>query len=131
MNYYEEMLTKWGFSEGMTAPSGVETYREVYITAINRMATNLGSEFRVVPWDRSGMHNWCLILVAPIKLAELRETNEAEFEEQFSKLPDFEGDEKLKEAISQCHNMNLDSFVEVTVKADMDGLKKYLDDPTE
>ena len=65
MKYLDDMLSKWGFGDGEAIPDGVECYREVYLKAINAMAERLGTKQRAVPFDRSGMHNWCMIAFAP------------------------------------------------------------------
>lgn len=60
--YLDDMFTKFGFNDGDDVPDGIERLRKLYIDGINRYAERLGSQFQAVPYDRPGMHNWCLIL---------------------------------------------------------------------
>lgn len=62
MRYWEDMQDKWGFSDGNAIPEGIEVYRDVYVRVVNRLATRFGSKYRAAPYDRGGVHNWCLIV---------------------------------------------------------------------
>ena len=62
MKYFEEMQSKYGFSDGDATPNGIEEYRTAYILAINALAARLGSSNRAFAFDRAGMHNWCFVL---------------------------------------------------------------------
>lgn len=62
MMYFEEMQTKYGFSDGNSIPIGIEKYRAVYCKCLNAMLYMNDSKIRVIPYDRGGCHNWCLIL---------------------------------------------------------------------
>lgn len=114
MRFWEDMQSKWGFSDGDAVPDGVEVYRDIYIRAVNQLAGELGSSVRVVAYDRFGVHNWCLILM--YKLADLH----AHDVEDFTAPTDINAeiaqtDEALEEAIRQAYELDLDSFAEVTV----------------
>ena len=60
MQYWNEMNTKYGFADGESYPAGIEIYRDVYVKAVSRLAEHFGSDYRVVPYDRCGVHNFCL-----------------------------------------------------------------------
>lgn len=99
MKYWEDMQSKYGFSDGEAVPEGAEVYREVYIAAVNAMAEKLGCAQRAVPYDRPGVHNWCLILFEPANGEGLKNP-----------------DAKMQEAIELCQVGDWDSFVRVTVE---------------
>ncbi|MBL8166193.1 MAG: hypothetical protein JNJ61_29690 [Anaerolineae bacterium] len=114
MRFWEDMQSKWGFSDGDAVPDGVEVYREIYIRAVNQLAEQLNSSVRVVAYDRVGVHNWCLIVMHP--LSDLR----ARGIETFTTHTDIdaetaEADEAMEDAIRQAYELDLDSFAEVTV----------------
>lgn len=114
MRFWEDMQSKYGFSDGNAVPDGVEIYREVYIRAVNKLAEQLGSGVRAVAYDRFGFHNWCLILMHP--LSDLQAQGIDEFTVHVDIDADTtEADEAMKEAIRQAYELELDSFVEVTV----------------
>lgn len=57
---YEEMRSKYGFSDGATVPEGVEKVRKKIINLINKGLPK-DSLIEARPYDRMGIHNWCLI----------------------------------------------------------------------
>jgi hypothetical protein len=57
---YEEMRSKYGFNEGATVPEGVEAVRKKIIGLINKGLPK-NSLIEACPYDRMGIHNWCLI----------------------------------------------------------------------
>lgn len=62
MIHYEDMRSKGGFSDGEAVPRLAWVFRSIYITALNHAAEKLGSNVRVVAYDRPGMHNPCLLI---------------------------------------------------------------------
>ena len=62
MKYWEDFISKWGFSDGEAVPPDAEALRGVYIRKINAKAAELGSAVRLFAYDRPGMHNPYLIL---------------------------------------------------------------------
>lgn len=60
-NLYDEMTTKFGFSDGEAVPFGIEKVRKEIVGYIN---INLPPDCPVeaYEYDRAGVHNWCLIL---------------------------------------------------------------------
>ena len=127
MMYYDEMLSKYGFNDGDSMPTGIEFYREVYMKVVNRLCEKLESNVRVVAYDRPGLHNGCIIL--PISI------------DDFVQLPDenqkgesldntFQGktisDEMYEEATRQACKLCLDDFVLVQVTVDNAGLEDLL-----
>lgn len=61
MKYLDDMLDKYGFSDGEAVPDDALARRTVYIAAINAVAQRMGVEQRAEPYNRPGCHNWCLI----------------------------------------------------------------------
>ena len=130
MNYYDDMRRKGGFNDGDSVPPGVRDYREVYITALNVLAVELGSRIRAVAFDRSGMHNWCFILFERIE----------DFEKRYDKgldgtrdvtVDEIQIDSPMQVAIELARELNLDMLVHVTVKTLVNrrGLKRSLRTP--
>lgn len=120
MDYWEEMNSKWGFSDGEAVPPDAEQRREVYVTAINRLAERLGSAYRVEAYDRPGMHNWCLIL--NVAVGKTREDTLQGQERS---------DAALEEAIEIASLMNLDGYITTTVTVHAAALAGMLDRPLE
>lgn len=114
MRFWEDMQSKYGFSDGNAVPDGVEIYREVYIRAVNKLAEQLGSGVRAAAYDRFGVHNWCLILMH--SLSDLQAHGIQDFTTH-TDIPaeTTEADEAMEEAIRQADELELDSFVEVMV----------------
>jgi hypothetical protein len=114
MRFWDDMQSKWGFSDGDAVPDGVEVYREIYIRAVNQLAEQLGSSVRVVAYDRFGVHNWCLVLM--YTLADLWDHQVEDFTAHTDINAEItQADEALEEAIRQAYELELDGFVEVIV----------------
>ncbi|MDX1991064.1 MAG: hypothetical protein SF029_01660 [bacterium] len=114
MRFWEDMQSKWGFSDGNAVPDGIEVYREIYIRAVNKLAEQLGSSVRLVAYDRFGLHNWCLILMH--RLSDLQAQGIENFTAHVDINADTVGtDEAMEEAIRQADELELDGFVEVSV----------------
>lgn len=127
MKFWDDMNTKYGFGDGNCYPDGIELYREVYIKTINRLAEKLGSRCRVVPYDRPGVHNFCLrFFVSKEWFDEIYATREKEkgllpsvTHEDFKTAPsafDVETDDEMLEAISAAEELYVDQYLDVTVK---------------
>ncbi len=114
MRFWEDMQSKYGFSDGEAMPDGIEVYREVYIRAVNQLAEQLDSSVRVVAYNRAGVHNWCLILMH--HLSDLQAQHIEDFTAHVNIAAETcEIDEGMEEAIRQANELELDSLVEVTV----------------
>jgi hypothetical protein len=113
MHYWEEMRSKWGFGDGDAVPRGADLYREVYINVINALAERDGAEYRAFPFDRMGLHNWCIILIAP---------KDAELDADGAPMTGFAGDEVLAAQIEEACDMGLDAYVEVRARILADDL---------
>jgi hypothetical protein len=119
MRYWNDMQTKFGFSDGEAVPDGVGIYRAIYIRAVNRLAEQLGSKVRATAYDRAGMHNWCLILfydtndLVGLAIDELVQPLDLSAKGR-------DEDEGMHEAIRQAYLLELDNFVEVTVHLSTD-----------
>ena len=62
MRYFDEMFSKWGFGDGDVEPDGILAYREVYVTAMNSLLAQTDSAIRLLPYDRPGLHNGCMLV---------------------------------------------------------------------
>ena len=126
MMYYDEMLSKYGFNDGNSTPTGIEKYRQVYITVVNRLCQKLGSNVRVVAYDRPGVHNGCMIL--PILIDDFiplpYENRKGE------PLDGFQGktysDEMYEEATIRACELFLDDYINVQVTVANDALEEFL-----
>ena len=105
MRYWSEMRTKYGFNDGDSIPDGIEEYRTVYIEVLNALAEESGSDYRVVPFDRSGMHNFCLILIVK------KDT----YDDLSSIIETTYEDDAIDEILEKAQGMELDAYVEVNV----------------
>lgn len=103
MRYWEDMRSKGGFADGEAVPDGAELYRAVYVRTVNRLAEQRGSDVRAVPYDRPGMHNWCLIV--------FRDARNLDGES----VP---ADLGLEAAIDQAHTLDVDDYLRVSVTVD-------------
>ncbi len=103
MQYWDEMQSKSGFSDGEAVPECIDTYRTVYLKVVNRLAEQRGSDVRAVPYDRPGMHNWCLIV--------FRDAHNLDGESVSADLA-------LEAAIDQAHTLDVDDYLRVSVTID-------------
>lgn len=115
MRYWDEMRTKYGFDDGGAVPDGTEVYRAVYIRAVNQLAEQLGSRVRATAYDRTGVHNWCLILFYDMNDLTGRAPDELMEPLDISGREVLDPDESMEEAIRQAYLLDLDSFVHVSV----------------
>jgi hypothetical protein len=115
MRYWDEMRTKYGFNDGGAVPDGAEVYRAVYIRAVNQLAEQLGSLVRATAYDRTGVHNWCLILFYDVNDLAGRVPDELAEPLDVSGREVLDPDEAMDEAIQQAYLLDLDSFVQVSV----------------
>lgn len=118
MRYYYEMTEKYGFNDGQDEVDNSVTRRSIYVTTINHLAEKLGSQLRVVAWDRPGMHNSCMIV-----RVTLEEFNELGGNPSVSN-PNVNGvsftdysDNAFSDAIEIAEGLDLDAYV--TQKGDI------------
>ena len=119
MIFFNEMTSKYGFSDGEAMPLGVEKYREAYIRAINKIASTLGSGVRACAYNRSGFHNWCLLLfVNAVETAVFTEFDLATGGAAGVELPRFSEvpmDALMEEAVAIALDADIDFSVDVVV----------------
>ncbi len=114
MRFWNDMQNKYGFADGEAMPDGIDVFRAVYIRTVNTVAAQLGSTVRAVAYNRSGVHNWCLILFYPLGALEARGISLLMLPVELD-VDTVEPDEAMEEAVRQVELMNLDDFVEVKV----------------
>ena len=119
MKYFEDMTTKWGFSDGEAIPSEACVTRKVYVAAINTRAMCLGSEYRAVEWDRWGCHNYCLIMFHRYDVNPESDDGPNPHLKAFEEVEE----ETLKQAVSECYDIGLDQYVITDPKIDWSGLR--------
>lgn len=129
MKFWEDMNTKYGFNDGSAYPEGVEIYRDIYCKSVNKLAADKNSEFRVVPFDRHGVHNFCLwflvsktwfenVFLPQQKTGELWISVDVPNDEQTP-------DEAFESAVEDAMELDIDGFVEVNVTVS-DDFNKFL-----
>lgn len=138
MKYIDDMMDKYGFNDGASTPQEVGELRMVYVAVINALAIHAKSDFRIVAYDRPGMHNGCMVLF--VNIAELK-----------SKVPDRTSrweiitgrkpataamecvelhltDDAFRAAYDEADNMDppLEELVDISVTVDEDELQATL-----
>lgn len=125
MRYFVDMTSKFGFNDGESVPEGVEIYRDLYVRTINRIAELIGADQRAVPYNRPGVHNWCLIL-----FFDKENLPPASESATWQWQPDWqtaEPDAQMQEIIDAANSLSLDEeFVEVTV-VEREGFDEFLE----
>ena len=120
MKYWDEMLSKWGFNDGAAQPPDARACRQVYVREINRLAEERHSKVRFFAYDRPGMHNSCMVLpVSAQYLARLAVPGELLETGDWDPPADYkepELDQAMNDAISDAYGLDLDGYVETTVK---------------
>lgn len=119
MQYFSDMLSKYGFSDGNAVPCGMKHFRDIYIEALNRLLPELGSNIRVVPFDRGGLHNWCMILPVLKETFEKHGIDVANSSVQLPHIKD-EIDEAYHKAVLMAGEMQLDELVIVEARKVLD-----------
>ena len=134
MKYWEDMLSKWGFRDGDAVPAGAELYRKAYILTVNALAERLESRVRAVAFDRGGMHNWALLYFTDVDAvrsytAEQLATGEGIPEEP--PMPAKEPDGAMDEAVYEAAQLDVDSYLDVVVTLDQEGLLRAITEKKE
>lgn len=118
MIYYDDMQTKGGFSDGENVPANAWSARTLYITALNHVAKERGSNVRVVAYDRPGMHNPCLIIhVTASMFNEIEGDPDVSHPEVFDLMQKHGAHERVlpdcefREAEEICHDLYLDQYL--------------------
>ena len=117
MRYFDEMNDKHGFSDGEAVPVDAEACRTVYCQVLNKLLERFGSLCRIIPFDRVGVHNWCLWLCIPVEsyLALTPEQRQSGDNLPVDEVP---GDEAWDRAVAAANEMELDGCVKIEINAD-------------
>ncbi len=112
MIYYEDMIDKYGFGDGEHEVDDSVSRRSLYITAINHLAKKLGSDYRVVAWDRPGMHNRCMIVRVTLEEFNNLGGNPCVSNPDVNGV-DFTGatDDGFENALEIAHGLELDAYI--------------------
>jgi hypothetical protein len=70
MIYWDDFRDKYGFDDGASVPPDAEAVRSVYVDVLNAIATRRRANCRAVEYDRSGLHNYCMILFRKVEPAD-------------------------------------------------------------
>lgn len=116
MRYWDDMLTKYGFSDGDATPPDAEAAREIYVHAVNLLAERKGSSVRVAPYDRFGVHNSIIILFTPL----------SGLPDDLTSFIESVPDGAMAEAITEARQLDLDNYLVVEVSVDWEELKAGL-----
>jgi hypothetical protein len=120
MKYYDEMRTKFGFNDGDAQPNGCETYREVYVTALNKLAEKFGSTVRAHAFNRGGLHNSCLIVYFPANAADIKDN-----------VDDCDPDEIMDCCICALRESGIDACMETQVTVNQDAVDQEVEEAEE
>lgn len=123
MQYWGEMESKWGFSDGEAYPAGVVLYRDLYVKTVNRLAEKNGSEVRVVPFDRGGLHNTIMRINVSKSWyeEEYLPKQTGQFFDAVEKVPvQVEIDDAMGKSIEEAMEMGVDDFVVVNPTVDQE-----------
>jgi len=129
MQYFGAMKEKYGFDDGGSCPTGVEIYRDVYVKAINRLAELNGSDQRIVPYNRPGVHNVYMVWLVTKEWFDAvflpRQEKDDEWEtveycelHAHGRSPDTEADDAMVRAIDDAYKLNLDSYIYAKFRVD-------------
>lgn len=111
MRYWDDMQTKYGFSDGNAIPPDAEVCREIYVRTMNLLLEKHESKVRVMPYDRPGTHNPLLIVNVPVDLFKDKEGFNPP-----DKWEEPNADEPYQLACSEAMGMFLDDYVETKVQ---------------
>jgi len=138
MKYWYDMLTKGGFGDGNSTPDGIEIFRDVYLKVVNELARRNGSSYRYVPYNRSGVHNFCLVILVPRQYYDETYLSSQEGREIWKSVDDdvvdqlglheADRDQAMKDAVSKACELYLDQYLDVTVNVDP-GFTEFLTGP--
>ena len=110
MKYYHEMVDKYGFSDGRVYPDGVEQYQALYEKTINHVLEMLGSNTRIVAYERPGVHNVRMLL--PSINGEIVTPSQI--------------DDVYFDAIDMVQDMDIDRYIQVEVTVAESELNDFL-----
>lgn len=123
MKYWDEFQSKWGFSDGDAIPPDARACREVYVREINKLAAKKGSAVRLLAWDRPGVHNGYLIVHVAAELVKGVPSKklcvgqwDGGWEPADRDWQEPTVDEAMETAIQEAFELDLDGYVEATVK---------------
>ena len=128
MRYWEDFASKYGFCDGESIPPDAQEARRVYVQAINCKAAKLGSNCRLIPYNRAGMHNALIIVSATKEFHNGLADKERVF--GTTRCPEGEEergeDDELRNAIDWALEQNLDRFIQTKVTVNRKELRALL-----
>lgn len=139
MKYIDEMMEKYGFGDGADVPQEAGELRMVYVSVVNALAIQIKSQFRMVAFDRPGMHNGCMVVFVDKDVLKKAIRNKKELDEvvndakpvsmNLDEVQYHETDDLFKDAFSEASDMDppLEELIQVEVTIDEKELKATLD----
>ena len=128
MRYWEDFASKYGFNDGEAIPPDAQDARRVYVRVINCKAAKLGSNCRLIPFNRAGMHNPMIIVSATKGFFDNLNDKERAF--GTTRCPEGEAergeDDKLRQAIDWAMERDLDRFIQTEVTVNRRKLRSLL-----
>ena len=126
MRYWEDFCSKYGFGDGGAIPTDAEKARQVYVRAVNAKAAELGSNCRVIPYNRPGMHNPWIIISATREfytgLADVQRLHGTDLYPEKGATKD----DPMAEAIAWAMEQDLDQFIRARISIDEHGFAAFL-----
>jgi hypothetical protein len=128
MRYWDDFSSKCGFGDGESTPSDAEVATRLYLQVINSKAERLGSSYRLIPYNRAGMHNVLIIISATREFYNSLTDKERVF--GTTRCPEGEEergeDDELRNAIDWALEQNLDRFIQTKVTVNRKELRALL-----
>ena len=130
MRYWEDFCSKYGFGDGGAIPPDAEKARQVYVRAVNAKAEELGSNCRVIPYNRAGMHNaWIIISTTREFYAGLTDVQRLHGADLYPEKGETK-DDAMTEAIDWAMEQDLDQFIRARISIDEHGFAAFLKSAT-
>jgi hypothetical protein len=127
MKYWRDLTDKYGFNDGGSIPYGMDKYREIYIVAINTLAKKRDCNQRVYAYDRSGAHNYYLILICNVTDIPVELEEECLCDSYMCKnLPERDNSDELNVIVDELMDEDLDRFVEIKVDIYYEEFRQFL-----
>lgn len=123
MHYWEDFQDKFGFNDGGATPPDAEICRDLYMRVVNKLAGQLDSQWRVIPFDHP-THNGYRIYFRPVDWEPQRPD---ETDDEVIVWRDYETDEAMQQAIDHACSLDLDeNFVIVNTQL-TDDFQEFFD----
>lgn len=131
MKYFSDMNTKYGFNDGESVPNEAWEIRKIYCTVLNALLEKNKSKCRIVPFNRSGVHNPCMwIRIEKNSFDFLKENNDPnqlyDNPNQFRNAIEAEKDPAWDLSVKQAMELGLDDLININIETNENLLQETL-----